>query len=410
MALRGQRGEVTLVVVPTLVKRQWRADLGAFGGRKARRGFFYEAFVPDRIADLELAIPTDVAEAAVIAETAVRQLGAHPPGDVSWEALARQLLCTESVASSRIEGLEISHRRLARADFGKAHRDLTAESVLGNVVAMEAAIAIGSRRRPIASRDVLAIHRALLNATPDRHLAGKLRTSQGWIGGGSTPADAEFVPPPEDRLAGLLEDLCAFASRDDIPAVMQAAIAHAQLETIHPFGDGNGRVGRCLIHAVLRRRGLTPAFVPPISLVLGANARAYVRGLVEYRTGGIAEWCGTFCAAVRTAAKEATRLANAVEDLQNRWRAAAGDPRAVSATRHIIGALPGHPILDVGTAERLAGVSNQAARLSLLALEGAGVIRRVNTGRRNRAWEAVGLFELVDSFERHLRGPGRTPR
>jgi Fic family protein len=389
--------------VPTLIKRQWRADLEAFGGRKARRGFFYKAFVPDRIADLELSIPTDVAEAAVVAETAVRDLGAQPPGKVSWEALARQLLRTESVASSRIEGLEISHRRLARAAFGRAHRDLTAESVLGNVTAMETAIDIGGRQRPLASRDVLVIHRALLKATPDHHLGGKLRTAQGWVGGGATPGDADFIPPPEDHVAGLLDDLCTFASRDDVPAVIQAGIVHAQFETIHPFPDGNGRVGRCLIHVLLRRRGLTPGFVPPVSLVLGANARAYVRGLVEYRAGRIAEWCGTFCAAVRTAAKEAKRLGSSVEDLQSRWRIAAKAPRPDSAAHHIIDALPGQPILDVGTAEQLAGVSNQAARLALMDLEGAGVIRRINTGRRNRAWEAVGLFELVDSFERRLR-------
>ena len=124
--------------MPTLVKRHWRANLEAFGGRKSRRGFFYEAFVPDDIGELELVIPADVAEAAEAAAAAVRQLGAQPPGGISWEALGRQLLRAESVASSRIEGLEISYRRLARAGFGQAHRDLTAESVLGNVAAMEA--------------------------------------------------------------------------------------------------------------------------------------------------------------------------------------------------------------------------------------------------------------------------------
>jgi Fic family protein len=395
--------------VPTLIKRQWRADLGAFGGRKARRGFFYEAFLPDRIAELNLSIPIDVAEAAVVAETAVRDLGAHPPGDVSWDALGRQLLRTESVASSRIEGLEISHRRLARAAFGRAHRDLTAESVLGNVAAMETAIDLASRHRPLVSLDVLAIHRALLKATPDHHFGGKLRTTRGWVGGGATPADADFIPPPEDRVAGLVDDLCAFASRDDVPAVIQAGIVHAQFETIHPFPDGNGRVGRCLIHVLLRRRGLTAGFVPLVSLVLGANARAYVRGLVEYRAGHIAEWCGTFGAAVRTAAKEAKRLGSGVENLRSRWRMAANAPRPDSAAHHIIAALPGHPILDVRTAEQLAGVSNQAARLALMGLEAAGVLRRINTGRRNRAWEAVGLFELVDSFERRLRSSGRVP-
>ena len=390
--------------MPTLVKRHWHPDLEAFGGRRSRRGFIYQAFVPDPIAELELTIPADVAESAAVATAAIRELSVEPPGGTSWEALGRHLLRTESVASSRIEGLEVSHRRLARASFGQAHVDLTAESVLGNVAAMEAAIAVGSRARPLRSRDVLAIHRVLLEATPHRAWAGKLRTSQGWIGGGSTPANADFVPPPEDRVPGLLDDLCTFASRDDVPALIQAAIVHAQLETIHPFPDGNGRVGRCLIHAVLRRRGLSAGFVPPVSLVLGTNARAYVRGLVAFREGRIAEWCGVFCAAVRTAAAEATRLARALDTLRGKWRKAAGEPRAGSSASRVIDALPGYPILDVGTVERIADVSNQAARLALMDLEAAGVVKRINAGKRNRVWEAVGLFEIVDAGERRVRG------
>lgn len=397
---------VTCRGVPTFVKRHWTADLEAFGGRRSRRGFVYLAFVPDPIAELELSIPADVAEAAAAATAAMAQLDAHPPGGPSWEALGRHLLRTESVASSRIEGLEISHRRLARATFGQAHADLTAESVLGNIAAMEAAIALGGRARPLTSRDLRAIHRVLLKDTPDRAWAGKVRTSQGWIGGGGTPANAEFIPPPEDLVPGLLDDLCAFASRDDLPVVIQAGIAHAQFETIHPFPDGNGRVGRCLIHAVLRRRGLSAGFAPPVSLVLGANARAYVRGLVAFREGRVADWCGVFSAAVRTAAEEATDLGRAIEGLRGKWRKAADEPRAGSTSSRVIDALAGYPILDAGTVETIAEVSNQAARLALMELETAGVLKRINTGKRNRAWEAVGLFEIVEARERRLRGRG----
>lgn len=389
--------------MPRSVKRRWQADLEAFGGRKARQGFFYEAFIPDEVADIELAIPADVAAASDAAAAALRELAAHPPSGVSWEALGRHLLRAESVASSRIEGLEVSHRRLARADFGQAHQDLTAESVLGNVAAMEQAVALGSRRQPMTSKEVRKIHRVLLEATPDHHLGGTFRTSQGWIGGGSTPRDAAFVPPPEDEVARLIDDLCVFASREDLPAVIQAAIVHAQFETIHPFPDGNGRVGRCLIHAVLRRRSSSAGFVPPVSLVLGANARAYIRGLERYRTGQVAEWCGLFAAAVRTAAAEVSRLGAAVDELREKWRRATGFPRIDSAAARMIDVLPGYPVLDVGTVEKVAGVSNQAARLAVQQLETAGVIRRINNGKRNRAWEAVGLFELVESGERRLR-------
>jgi Fic family protein len=87
-----------------------------------------------------------------------------------------------------------------------------------------------------------------------------------------------------------MDDLVAFMNRTDLPPVVQAAIAHAQFETIHPFADGNGRVGRALIHVVLRRRGLAPRYVPPVSLVLAADAKAYVAGLTAFRADRAADW------------------------------------------------------------------------------------------------------------------------
>jgi fido (protein-threonine AMPylation protein) len=93
-------------------------------------------------------------------------------------------------------------------------------------------------------------------AEPDRVTPGEYRQQQNWIGGRlDSPLDARYVPPPEGEVDGLMSDLVAFVNRDDLPGVAQAAVAHAQFETIHPFLDGNGRVVRCLIHVVLRGRG-----------------------------------------------------------------------------------------------------------------------------------------------------------
>jgi Fic family protein len=174
--------------------------------------------------------------------------------------LARRLLRAESVASSRIEGLVLSQRRLARAEAEEADaRDETARSVLGNVVAMEHAVALGAGAKPLRLKDVLDIHRVLMLATTTPRIAGELRERQNWIGGNAyNPGRADFVPPPPEHVKGLMNDLVAFMNRTDLPPVVQAAIAHAQFETIHPFADGNGRVGRALIHVVLRRRGLAP--------------------------------------------------------------------------------------------------------------------------------------------------------
>lgn len=396
--------------MPKLLKQRWEANLGAFGGRRARTGFQYEAYVPDEIANLELALPSDVATVVTEAETEVRELNRASVRLQSLEALARQLLRAESVASSRIEGLEVSHRRLAKVDYAGDVNDMTAQSVLANMRAMELAVKQGGSTRTFRVADVLTLHRKLFGAFGDLS-AGKIREEQNWIGGAaSSPRDAEFVPPPPELVPGLLEDLCEYLQRDDVPAIAQAAIAHAQFETIHPFADGNGRIGRCLIHVVLRRRGVASSFVPPISLVLATNSKAYVGGLAEFRAGRAAEWCAVFAQATREAARQARGFAGNIEALKAKWRLAVGAPRRDAAAAALIELLPSHPILDVRTVEQLLHRSNQAARLAMQELQEAGVLKQITAGRRNRAWEAVGLFELINAFESHLatRAGGKT--
>jgi Fic family protein len=396
--------------MPGIEKRRWSGDLGAYGGRKTRASYTFEAFIPDRIAGLDLTLEGDVLNVVSEAERAIDALNREPPLLEDLEVLARQLLRAESVASSRIEGLVLSHRRLARASFGGAQPDLTAESVLGNIRAMDRAVALGQQADRLTTQDIQAVHRELLAATRDAAQGGTIRTVQNWIGGHSDgPRDAEFVPPPPEHVPALLDDLCEFANRDDLPAVVQAAIVHAQFETIHPFADGNGRVGRCLIHVVLRRRRLARQYVPPVSLVLAGNARAYVAGLTDYRSGRISQWCGLFASATRTAGRGAQRFADAIQALQGRWIRQSGAPRKDSAAIKLIQRLPAHPIVDAKTVEQLCQCSNQAARLAVLQLEKADVLRRLNVGKRNRAWEAGDLFELLNDFERDLAtAPGQS--
>ena len=395
-----------------LVHRRWETDFGAFGGRKAKKGFSYDAYVPDLIAKQDFTLSAEVAHAVAQAGSLLGEVNRSGPTLGPLEVLARQLLRAESVASSRIEGLQLSHRRLARAAFSGDVSDITAQSVLANIRAMELALATAARSRRFGVPAILKVHRTLFSAFGDPH-AGKVRTEQNWIGGAaSSPRNAEFVPPPPELMLGLLEDLSEFMERDDLPPVMQAAIAHAQFETIHPFADGNGRVGRCLIHVVLTRRGVTPRVVPPISLVLAAGSRAYVKGLTNFRAGGAHEWIELFARATRTAALEATRFSAQLAVLAGEWRARAAPLRKGSAANALISLLPAAPIVDVQTAQELVGCSNQAARLALAQLEKAGVISKLTVGRRNRAWEAGAVFELLNKLTpsprpSHPQGRGR---
>ena len=387
--------------------RSWPADPSAPGGRAERRAFRYRAFVPDLIAGLQLALPSSVAAAVSSAERAVDALNRDPPRMASLEVLARRLLRAESVASSRIEGLVLSQRRLARAEAEEGDaRDETARSVLGNVAAMEAAVALGSGARPLRLSDVLALHRVLMLATTTPEIAGALRDRQNWIGGNAyNPGRADFVPPPPEIVKELMIDLVAFVNRTDLPPVVQAAVAHAQFETIHPFADGNGRVGRALVHVVLRRRGLAPRYVPPVSLVLAADAKAYVAGLSAFREERPGDWLLLFAQALERAAAKSSELALRLAELQEKWRQRAGYPRRHSSAEALIVQLPAHPIVTVATAQKLLGRSKQAVNEAIAALTDKGVLRAITLAKRNRAWEARELFDLINDVERERATP-----
>jgi Fic family protein len=395
----------------TLVERLWEPRTDVLGGRTARRGFTYRAYVPAKIAEAALPLESATAATAADAELAVRDLNSRPPELANFEALARQLLRAESVASSRIEGLVLSHRRLAKAAFSPDLHDITAQSVLANIRALERAVDLAATVEALEREHLLEIHRILFEGTRDEHLGGELREEQNWIGGAaSSPRNAEFIPPPPGLVRELVDDLCEFCNRVDLPAAIQAAIAHVQFETIHPFVDGNGRVGRALILAVLRRRGVAQSYLPPVSLVLAGNADRYVAGLTSWRVGEEEDWYSVFTDALFRGADGAREFGTQVANLQRRWMKRAADPRKGSGPRRLIELLPSQPIVDVRTASQLLGGTEERARLAILRLEKAGVLRQATIGRRNRAWECVGLFDLLDRFERNLGPASRTPR
>ena len=393
------------------MERFWEPRLDVLGGRSARRGFTYEAYVPAKIAEEGFPLESDIAAAAANAEHATRELSKEPSELVNFEALARQLLRAESVASSRIEGLVLSHRRLAKAAFSPTSHDITAQSVLANIRALERAVDLAATVESLKREHLLEVHRLLFEETRDEHLGGELRGEQNWVGGDATsPRRAEFIPSPPEFVSELVDDLCEFCNRVDLPAAIQAAIAHVQFETIHPFFDGNGRVGRALALVVLRRRGVAGAYLPPVSLALAGNADQYVSGLTSWRIGEDEDWYSVFIEALFRAADGARGFASRVTDLQRRWIEKAENPRRGSGPLALIELLPSHPIIDVKTATQLLGGTEERARLAILRLEEAGVLSQITVGRRNRAWECAGLFDLLDRFERELGSPERAPR
>jgi Fic family protein len=268
---------------------------------------------------------------------------------------------------------------------------------------MTQAVELGADARTITPADVLAVHRTMLRFGEDKPIAGKWREKQGWVGG-QAPTHAAYVPPPHGEIPRLMEDLCTFMNRTDMPALAQAAIAHAQFENIHPFIDGNGRVGRCLIHTVLRRRGLTPTYVPPVSVLLAARRNDYFAGLEDFRGDGLYRWLDFFADAMDTAAREAEGLAAIMDDLQERWLGRfSRPPRADSAVRRVIAVLPAHPVLDVRVVMNRLEISERASGAALASLEEVGILKQVTKRIRGRVWECPDLFEVIREFEAALR-------
>lgn len=386
-------------------QRTWRPD-GDYGvGRRHRVAQRIDCYVPDRIATWDPPLTGSVAAALSEADLAVRELNADAPDFAGIESLSRQLLRQESVGSSRIEGLQMGQRRLARAASGLTI-DETASQIVANIRAMEDAIGRASENRPLALNDIIDVHKTLLGATRDAHLAGVVRTDQNWVGGSAfSPSGAEFIPPPENHVEGLLADLVEFLNRDDLPATQQAAIAHAQFESIHPFADGNGRVGRCLIHVVYRRRGLAPTMVPPISLVLATRSDDYIGGLDEFRYYDQAEWALFFAIVTIASVRRARALGSRIEELRAKWLTEMGNPRSDASVRRIVERLPAEPLVSINRATEIAGVSRPAAAKAIDALVVAGVLKQLGRRERGRTWEAPEVFDLLDAFERELATP-----
>ncbi len=396
-------------------------DTGIGIPRRDRRGGTYLAYRPDLLSGRSFSLGGPEAADVADAERAIIELDRSSTTLADTEALARLLLRAESVASSHIEGLQIGPSRLLRADAarseGDALKDDIAIEVLANIDAMTFAIR-EITNNPIVTRELLLeTHRRLLAPTRIAEYGGNFRTQQNWIGGSDyNPLSGAFVPPRPDLVPGLMDDLIAFCNGHALPTVAQAAIAHAQFETIHPFADGNGRIGRVLIHLVFRRRGLTSVVSPPVSLILATRARDYIAGLSSTRYDGPADspqaseglnrWMGTFAAACTRAAADASAFEKRIAAIQSAWRERLGSVRSHSAVLRIIEMLPGTPLTTVSNLQQRTGSALSSITEAVARLEKAEILRPVSLGRKRRLlYEAREIMDAFTDLERQLASP-----
>ncbi|MEK8229026.1 Fic family protein [Oerskovia sp. M15] len=243
---------------------------------------------------------------------------------------------------------------------------------------------------------------------------------QNWIGGPTTRRAARCTCPAPELVPAYMEDLIAFLRRDDLPAVAQAAIAHAQFESVHPFTDGNGRIGRALIGAVWRRRGLTPTLVVPVASAMLADTGEYFARVNAYRDGRAAQFVRYLATSASLAAQEARISADNLADLPALWRAEVR-PRAGSAAAAILDALLDHPVLDGDLARQVAGRRGGRIRgagppdggrgpradLDVAAARGVGRDRGAGRDRRPHEAAAGGLSGPRSARRRHAAPDGQ---
>jgi Fic family protein len=365
--------------------------------------------LPPNIADLDVQVSSDV---IALMEDAAREVVAldHERG-ADLQALGAILLRTESVASSKIERVEASTDDYARALHGN-RSNAAATAMAAATTAIAALITSVDDRTSLRIEAVLQAHRALmLDDRMERAYAGRFRDMQNWIGGSDhSPRNALFVPPPPDEVVGYMHDLVAFANRDDLPVLAQAAIAHAQFESIHPFTDGNGRIGRALINTVLRRRGTTGKVIVPIASALVAHRDRYFDLLDEYRTGHVEPLVVAFSSATRIAAAEARVTADRVVEFPGHWREMAGRVRTGSATDRLLAGLPDLAAFTAEDAHDEIGGPLSSTYTAIERLADAEVIRPLTDRKRNQVWGVAAVLDELDDLgariERLARGEG----
>ncbi|WP_253900536.1 Fic family protein [Mycobacterium asiaticum] len=351
--------------------------------------------LPPYIADLDADINTDIAVELETAMGEISRLDSVHGTDLA--ALSTLLLRTESVASSKIERVEASLDDYARALHGNRGNS-SAVSMVAATTALDALITSVDHHGPVQTTAILRAHEALMRDDPtEGPHAGRIRTVQNWIGGSDySPRDALYVPPPPDMVQTYMDDLIAFANRTDMPVLIQAAIAHAQFESIHPFADGNGRIGRALINTILRRRGATTCLVVPLASALVAQRDRYFGALSTYRAGDLRPLIDTFAKASRTAAAESRITAQRLAEIPDEWRNMVGPVRRNSATDKLLLLLPSKPIVSSDDVASLVNAPRSSVFAAINRLQDAGVLRPLTDRKRNQLW---GASRVLDELE-----------
>ncbi len=359
--------------------------------RRAEHSGPYQAAVPPLIARIDIPLGTESLALADEASAEIARFDAEFGADIA--PYAPLLLRSESAASSRIEDLTASAKAIALAELGdptKHHAAL----IMANTRAMQAALALADE---LDEQAILDMHEVLIGPSHPEWV-GHWRDEQVWVGGSNYgPHGAMFVPPRHERVPEAMADLVVFMRRDNIPVLVQATIAHAQFETIHPFPDGNGRTGRALIHSLLRAKRLTRTVTVPVSAGLLTNTDAYFASLTAYREGEPTTIVELIADASFRAVDNGRTLATDLATIRAGWNERITARRGACAHR-LADLLVRRPVVDSALVQRELDVAATNANTGIGHLEDKGILTMVSGNYRNRKWAAPEILDALDEF------------
>lgn len=360
-----------------------------------RHGYvaYFPAPIPRR-----LDLPASCISLLADAEGALGQLAAVGRFLPNPELLIRPYLLREALFSTRIEGTQASLMEVFETDAVGDPPNADVEEVVNYVTAMRWGLE-QLRELPISTRLLCEMHRRLMAGVRGRERApGELRQSQNWIGPpGSTIETASFVPPPPAELGKLLADWGRFGNEEpDIPMLVQNALLHSQFETIHPFLDGNGRLGRLFLVFFLVERGRLPAPLLYLSAHLERKRQDYYDALQAIREAGdSAPWLKLFLTAVKTQADDAVQRAQRIIELRERYREVAGALGTANALA-MVDVICENPVVTTKSVEKHLGVTRPTALRLLRRMEAQGVLSPAKAGPRGqRRYVARELMGVV---------------
>ncbi len=367
-------------------------------GRLVPRPGGYSAFIPNPLPP-RLEWTPALARALSDADRRIGRLAAEGGRLPNPHLLIRPFIRREAVLSSRIEGTQATLGELLASEAGAAV-DRSPDD-LREVANYVAALEHGVRRLktlPLSLRLVKELHARLLKGVRGDHATpGEFRRSQNWIGpAGCTLANASYVPPPPDVLMDCLSQWEGFLHTRELPPLVQIALAHYQFEAIHPFLDGNGRVGRLLITLTLVERDVLPTPLLYLSAFFEATRRDYYQGLRDVsERGSWTTWIEYVLNGIARQAEDALSRAARINELLRRWTSKVTGGRT-STPHRLLDLLAGNPFITVKGAAKDMGVAFTTAQRSVDRLQKARILVQAGEAKRDRVYCAREILDILE--------------